>query len=197
MDLDSSTENKIKEKVLSYLEKGRPGWDVPHTLACVHWMKELLKNEKGNPKILIPTIYFHDIGYIELMEENKNLDLKRNMDMKEEHMKRGAIIAIKILNEVGGFSQEEIERICYLVSIHDSYEKISESNDNEAQLVYEADGLGQIDRERVKPTYSKEDAGIFLRDFQNKRGLRFKTESGKIFYKELIEKAKKYSKLDS
>jgi len=193
MELDSKIEEKLKINVLRYLEGGRPGWDVPHTLACVYWMKELLKYEAGNARILIPAIYFHDIGYIELMEENRNLDLKKNMDMKEEHMKRGAIIARKILDEVGSFTEEEIERIAYLVSIHDSFEKIAESDDIEAQLVYEADGLGQIDRERVKPTYSKEDAKIFLRDFQNKRGLRFKTESGKKFYKELIEKAIEYS----
>lgn len=194
MKLDPETEEKIKSAVLKYLERGRPGWDVPHTLACVHWMKELLRNEKGEERILIPTMYFHDIGYIDLMEETP-LDLRKNMDMKEEHMKRGAIIARKILNEVGSFSQKEIDRIAYLVSIHDSYEKIIESNDSDAMLIYEADGLGQIDRERVKPTYSKQDAEIILHDFQKKRGLRFQTVSGKRFYKELIEKAIEYSKL--
>ena len=195
MELDDSTENKIKEKVLSYLEKGRPGWDIPHTLSCVHWMKELLRYEKGNSRVLVPVMYFHDIGYIELMEENKDLDLKKNMDLKEEHMKKGAIIAKLILKEVGSFKEEEIERIVYLVSIHDSYEKISDGKDIDAQLVYEADGLGQIDRERVKPTYSKSDAELFLQDFQKKRGQRFKTESGKRFYKDLIEKAIKYAEL--
>lgn len=194
MKLDPSIEEKIKHAVLKYLERGRPGWDVPHTLACVHWMKKLLKYEKGKEKILVPVMYFHDIGYIELMEETP-LNLKKNMDMKEEHMKRGAIIARRILGEIKDFSQEEIERISYLVSIHDNYERIMESNDSDAILVYEADGLGQIDRERVTPTYTKEDAEIFLRDFQKKRGLRFKTESGKRFYKVLIEKAIEYSKL--
>ncbi len=187
-------EKTLSKIVISYLKKGRAGWDLPHTLACVHWIKELLKNENGNPKILVPVMYFHDIGYIELMEGKENLNLERNMNMKEEHMRRGAILAREILeNRIEGFTKEEIERICYLVSIHDNYEIIKEINDNDAQLVYEADGLGQIDRDRVKPTYSKEDAEIFLRDFQKKRGQRFRTESGKIFYRELFERALKYA----
>ena len=186
--LDGETEDKIKKESLSYLKRGRPGWDIPHTLACVHWIKELIKVEGGNPKVLVPAMYFHDIGYIELMTES--LDLRKNMDMKEEHMKRGAVIAKKILDKIGGFSREEIERICSLVSIHDIYEKI---NDFDSQLIYEADGLGQIDRERVKPTYSKDDAEIFLRDFQNKRGKRFKTNAGKRIYGELIIRAKEYA----
>lgn len=193
VDMNINQENKIKKIVLEYLERGRPGWDVPHTLACVHWMKELLKNENGNSKILIPVMYFHDIGYIDLIERNKNLDLKENMNLKEEHMRIGSIIARKILNEVGGFNDDEIDRICYLVSIHDNYEKIVDSKDDEAQLVYEADGLGQIDRERVKPTYSKSDTEIFLRDFKNKRGVRFKTENGRRIYLTLLKKAEEYS----
>lgn len=190
--MDFNQENKIKKIVLEYLERGRPGWDIPHTLACVHWMKELLKNEKGNSKILIPTMYFHDIGYIDLIGNGKNLDLKKNMNLKQEHMRIGSIIARKILNEVGGFDDREIDRICYLVSIHDNYDKIVENNDKEAQLVYEADGLGQIDRERVKPTYSKSDTDIFLKDFKNKRGMRFETESGKKIYLVLLKKAEEY-----
>lgn len=193
MELNQEIENKIKKEVLSYLERGRPGWDVPHTLACVYWIKEIIKHENGNAKILVPATYFHDIGYIKLMDDKENLNLQKNMNMKEEHMKRGALIARKILKKIKEFNKEEIERICYLVSIHDNYDIIKEIKENDAQMLYEADGLGQIDRERVKPTYSKEDAEIFLRDFEKKRGQRFKTETGKKIYLNLIEKAKEYS----
>ena len=188
MDLDSSIENNIKNIVISYYEKGRSDWDIPHVLASVHWMKELLKKEQGNPRILIPAVYLHDIGYSDLfsIQNPSPEDIKR---VKEQHMARGAEIAGKILSSLNEFSDEEIKRIKHLIAMHDDLENINEPDE---QLLFEADSLGQIDRDRVKPTFSREDAIKTLERFEKNRASRFKTNSGRKYLLVLLRKARDY-----
>lgn len=40
--IDKSWEQQLRKTILPDLEKGRQGWDLPHTEAVVFWMKELL-----------------------------------------------------------------------------------------------------------------------------------------------------------
>lgn len=190
MKLPKKTEERLKLEVTKHLERGRPGWDVPHTLACVYWMKELLKYEMGNAKILVSAIYFHDISY---PDKKFLLKPRKNLELKKEHMRKGAILAKKILNKIEDFSKEEIEQISYLVSIHDDLDFIKESGTKDIQMVFEADSLGQIDRERVKPTFSKTDSIKFLNRFEKGRAKMFKTKTGKKFLKKLFKEALKYT----
>ena len=71
-------EPEVKSIALKILEQGRGDWDVPHTLAVVYWMKKLIKKEGGDPKILVTAAYFHDIGYIDLIDWT-NYDHKKNL----------------------------------------------------------------------------------------------------------------------
>ncbi len=182
MQLSQELEEKLKSKVLNILENARPNWEIPHMLATVHYIKELLKKEKGNPKILVSTMYLHDIGYAELFK-NKKADYEGIKDSKKEHMIKGAILAEKILKELIVFSEEEINKIKHLISVHDDLEKINSSDE---QLVFEADSLSQIDKKRVTSNFSEEDYQKFINDFKNKRAPRFKTKTGKMFLKQLI-----------
>ena len=63
MELDQKIESQIKEKAFEYMKQSRPGWNVPHLHAAIFYMKELLAHEGGDPRILLPAIYLHDIGY--------------------------------------------------------------------------------------------------------------------------------------
>jgi len=187
MHLDAEIENKIRARAIHILRNGREEWDVPHTLACVYWIKEILKHERGNAKIIIPAVYLHDIAYGILAVENTRSSV---MNLKKEHMKEGARMSREILKEIGGFSEEEVERVAFLVGTHD---KLDELTTHDQQLVFEADSLGQIDRDRVKPTFSKEDAQLSLERFKLNRAPRFKTETGKKFLSLLMHKAEKYN----
>ncbi|MEK6820297.1 MAG: HD domain-containing protein, partial [Nanoarchaeota archaeon] len=189
MEFNEESENKLKETVFKYLEHGRPNWDIPHTLTAVHWAKELLKYEPGNPKIVIPAVYLHDIGNSNLFKDSE-YNLKLNRSKKQMHMKMGAEIAKKILTENGEFSEEEIQEISNIISIHDVIKKIKTSHE---QLVFEADRLAQVDVERVKPTFSKEDYIFFLYEFEKDIVPVFKTKTGEKFINELLNPAKKYS----
>lgn len=76
--------------------------------------------------------------------------------------------------------------IIYLVSIHDDLSKIKGSD---AQLVFEADCLGQIDRNRVKSTMSADESRKFLDYFREKRLPLFKTRTGIHFAEKLLSHA--------
>ena len=187
MKLDKETEEKIKSEAIKHLEKGKAGWDVPHTLSSVYYMRKLIENEGGDEKILVTAMYLHDIGYPE-MDGGYGFD--KVMGTKAQHAIIGAEEAEKILKKTGGFSEEEIKEIVYLVKKHDDLHDINSKN---RQLVMEADSLAQIDWERCKPTFDKENTlKYFNEHFKPQRMSRFKTETGKKHLKILLEKIKHY-----
>jgi len=188
MELDKKLENKIKKEVLKYLKEGKPEWDIPHTLSSVYWIKELIKEEGGNKKILVTTMYFHDVGYPRM---KKGYNWKDLLKAKKTHGITGAKIARKILKETGKFSSSEIKKISYLIKTHDNLDKV---NTIEELLVKEADGLAQIDIDKTTPNLDKNSYKKFLEDFKNRRFPIFKTKSGKKFLEELWKRLNNYNK---
>jgi putative nucleotidyltransferase with HDIG domain len=187
MKLNKETEEKLKAEVLKHLEKGKESWDIPHTLACVYWMRKLIEKEGGDERILVTAMYLHDIGYPEMKGDYGYDEVMGNE--KNKHAEIGAEESEKILRELD-FSEDEIKEIVYLVRKHDDLDDIDSKN---RQLVMEADSLAQIDWERVTPSFSKEDSLRYLNEhFKPKRIPRFKTETGKKFLKELLEKTENY-----
>jgi HD superfamily phosphodiesterase len=182
MKLDPELEEKLKAKAFKFLEKGTPGWDVPHTIASVYWMRRLIENEGGNEKILVTAMYLHDIGYYKLIKKEDGFD--DIWSTKSTHMINGAKESEKILKELE-YSKDEIKEIVHLVFVHDKLDQLSTHNEI---LVMEADSLAQIDTARVKPTFDKENRLKFLKNFEKKRIPRFKTKTGKEFLNKLFRK---------
>jgi hypothetical protein len=188
VELDPDLEEKIRNAVVEELAKGRPNWDVPHTLDSVEWMKKLVGAEGGDEKVLVTAMYFHDTGY-PILESGYSHD--DAMQAKKSHAQRGSEFAQKSLREVGQFSDQEIQRICYLVENHDRHDDIETL---ERQLVFEADGLAQINVDKCPPSFGKEEFKKFLTQyFQTERPReRWKTTTGRMYYEELLPKAIKY-----
>lgn len=186
MKLDKKLEERLKSEVLKYLKKGKPDWDIPHTLASVYWMRRLIEKEGGNEKVLVTTMYLHDIGYYGMFEKGYKFD--DVMASKPAHAIRGAEESKKILRELG-YSPSEIEQIVHLVKVHDELDKLSTHDEI---LVMEADCLAQVDTKKVKPTLEKEEHRKFLEHFETERVPRFKTKTGKKYLSKLLEGAKKY-----
>ena len=141
--MEETLEKKLISNVMPILEKCRPGWDKHHTLAVVYWMKELIKKEGGDAKILITASYLHDVGYFNLI---KNYPYKYDEMMekpKQNHGKRGVGIARGILQNLGGYSILEKEEILHLVEIHDDLDELKTYNE---LLLFElkADGNNKI-----------------------------------------------------
>jgi len=186
MKLDQKLEKELKLIVVEHLGKGRPGWDIPHTLASVYWMIKLIKTEEGNEKILVTVMYLHDIGYFKFNEKCTFDDV---MAAKEEHMKVGAKESEKILKELSRYSSSEIKQIVHLVRVHDSLDLLST---NDEILVVEADSLAQIDFKRALTTFDKQNHLKHLDCFKKERVPLFKTKTGKKYLKELLKKAEHY-----
>ncbi|MFC1666172.1 HD domain-containing protein [Nanoarchaeota archaeon] len=171
------------------MEKSRPDWNVPHFYTAIFYMEKLIEKEGGNPKILLPAIELHDIGYGCGEFLSKKYTFEDNQKVRKKHMIIGAKKSKEILENLDYFTNKEINKISYLISIHDNLKEI---NSHEAQLVFEADSLAQIDVEKVKPNFDKENLLIFLEDFKEKRVPLFKTKTGKNYLKILLPKIKSY-----
>jgi len=184
--LDKEIEEKIKAEAIKQLENGKPGWDIPHTLIAVDWLRKLIEKEGGDEKILLTAIYLHDIGYNKLKRCYNYEDVKKT---KETHEEIGAEFAEKILKNLDEYYSDEIEEIVNLVKYHDYIDDINSFN---RQLIMEADSLSAIDWERVKPSFNKEECKKYFEDFKQRRINKFKTETGKEFLKQLLKKAEKY-----
>lgn len=187
MKLNQKIEEEIKKQACKFYEKGRPQWDIPHVICAVKWMRKLITAESGNERILIPAIYLHDIGYPKL---RKGYEYDEVMEAKLSHAEIGAKNAKKILKKLN-FTPEEINRIAYLIANHDKHNKITE---HDRQLVFEADGLAQIDWRDCPPSFDKKNTIIWLDRHYKKRRQYMKTKTGKKAMTKLEKEAKEYIK---
>jgi HD superfamily phosphodiesterase len=183
MNLDPELEKRLKSIALSYLERGRGVFDTSHTLAAVRYMKALVEAEGGDERVLVTTMYFHDIGYAGLFEGTA-IDLDNVRAASDIHMERGAAEAENELIELC-YQPEEIQQITNLIRNHDNLERLDDQNTLESQLVFEADSLGHLNAEH---TFEGEQYLEAMRDFKRKRVPRFRTETGKEFLEPLLEK---------
>lgn len=187
MKLDKATEEKLKSEAFKHLINKELGWDIPHTLASVDWMRKLIEKEGGNERILVTAMYLHDIGYPEL---RKGYDFDDRINTKKNHAEVGAEKAGKILRKLG-YPDDEIKEIVYLIGRHYDKDNIDTRN---LQLVIEADGLAKVDWEMVTPNFDKKNCIKYLGYFKKRTAGKYKTRTGKKFLKELLQKAEEYLK---
>jgi len=180
-------DSKIEEKLIEIVKKlSLDGYRFYHALAAVYWIRQLIKKGGGDEMILVPTMYLHDIGY--KSTRGKENTHESYQAAKESHMIVGAQMAEEILKEMN-FKPDKIKEIVHLISVHDKLELLSSFNE---QLVFEADSLSGIDREKVKSNFSKEEYEKYLKSFEDNRMPLFKTETGKEALKKLWPIAKNY-----
>jgi len=190
--LDQSLEQKVKDAALQRLKKGKPVWDVFHTLKAVDYMKQLLINEGGNARILLSAIYLHDIGYsLTKISGKKEIGFTTVLTYKQQHALLGSKEAEKILRQINEFTEEEIKEIVRLVFVHDEWWntriKDFDANFNDF-MITEADTLGMIDPE-VPQNFSAEERARFINEeLIPFRIPLFRTIYGKVKLKELLQK---------
>ena len=194
---------KIKRILETYifpdLIKGRKDFDLPHTKAVIHWMEWLITNypqqEHLNSKVLITAAYAHDWGYIGLFDGANSNDPQVIFQKKEQHMMKGAekignLIDTQLSRD---FTAVEKKRVIHLVLVHDRVENLL---DEDELLLMEADTLGILDVERVKPTFSQEDNQKYLAsEIERRRLPAFTHQFAKKMAAKLVEKRKSYYKL--
>jgi len=179
-------EDSLKLKALSYLDRGRPNWDAPHTTETVDWMEKLVDAEGGNRRVLVSTMWLHDIGYSGLFKGKRaNFD-NVSGDLRAVHMECGADIARKILGDLK-YPQNEIDRIAHLVSIHDTLAMLESPYEI---MVMEADTLGMLSQNLIqdpaKSDFSESDQARFITHVRDDRSYLFRTETGKRHLNDLL-----------
>ncbi|HLD31793.1 MAG TPA: Type 1 glutamine amidotransferase-like domain-containing protein [Patescibacteria group bacterium] len=187
MNLTQPIERLIKKYALDKMKQARPKWNVPHLRAAVFYLKKIMRTTGGNPRILIPAIYLHDIGYAGKLPTRYTF--ADNQKIKNNHMIIGAIMAKQFLNTLSVFTAKEIQEICHLIRIHDNLKKI---NTRAEQIIFESDSLAQIDVKKVKPNFNKINYQLWLTDFQTRRVPIFKTQTGKKYLNALLPSALNY-----
>lgn len=188
-------ENYLKEKILPELEKGRPGFDLPHTLAVVFWLKQIFGHAPTNVDkiVLLIAAYAHDWGYAELFSVGNLLQYEEVQDAKAEHMQKGAAKLVKLLNNkvFSSLTEDQKKRCVYLVAVHD---RLDQLRDEDELILLEADTLGGLDVNYVRPTFDIESNNRYLREVRKRRVPKFITDFSKGEVDRLIRARMDYYK---
>jgi hypothetical protein len=189
------TDEELREfaviNIFPILETGDPNWDRPHAEAVVYHLIQILNN---NPQynldrtVMILAGYLHDIGYSKFYKKGAALTREEYMLAKKQHEEIGSQISENILAKVDITSKQK-QRILHLVSVHD---KINTLTQIDELCFLEADTLGGLDVNFVKPTFSKEQNYKQIEDFKSMRFPKFITEYGKKEFGVLVDLRNKY-----
>lgn len=192
--MDSSFEKQLIEKVEPLYRKGRNG-DWEHILRMVDLCKTLLEHEEGDEDIVLGAAYLHDLGWTTTDFSDFNRATPKEKTGSTSfilHMEQGAVIAGKVLSDLG-FDPDKIKEIQSIIKVHDLPDKVFEMNNISATLVVEADRLdryGKAGLARFETMFGAdklegaywEEAKKLRRDGLNEW---FRTKTGKALSKKL------------
>ncbi|MBI2064458.1 MAG: hypothetical protein HYT62_00170 [Candidatus Yanofskybacteria bacterium] len=187
----------MKNKIFPELEQGRPGWDKPHTECVVSYVKKIVRNAphlKLDLDSLIIVGYSHDWGYAKLFKNGLYVGGKEIQKVKSLHAQISAKkISSLLKNSIFDFLKpEQKERIRHLVLNHDNLEKLIH---NDELVFMEADTLGQLDINRVVPTFNKTDGEKYMEKVEQTRIPKFITQFSKKRAEKLLKLRKEYHKI--
>lgn len=158
--MDASLERQLISNIEPIYRSGRDGdWD--HILRTVDLCRYLLAHENGDPGIVIPAAYLHDLGWTVVDYADFNAatpGVKTKTTSFLQHMEQGAILAGKILKKLS-YGEAETREIQSILKIHDLPETVFKMNNINATLVVEADRLdryGKTGITRFKTMFGKE-----------------------------------------
>jgi hypothetical protein len=144
-------EDQLKEAAQKILIHARGG-DWGHTLRAVDYGKYLLEHEEGDPEIVIPALYLHDIGWSRVdFSDFKQAALpdKGGAASVRLHMHYGAELAAQILSQLE-YNPSIRNKIVTIIAAHDDTDAIFAMNNPSATLVLEADRLDRYGLESLK-----------------------------------------------
>ena len=144
-------EKQLLQSVEPYLQSGRKG-DMEHTLRAVDYGKYLLEREPGDPAIVLPCLYLHDIGWSRVDYQDfvsaAPAQKKDSVSMRQ-HMQEGAQLASGILDKLA-YDSAGRDRIVAIIAVHDDPEAVIAMQDINATLVMEADRLDRYGPESIR-----------------------------------------------
>lgn len=187
-------ENFLKKKIFPDLELGRVNWDKPHTIAVVKKLKLIIRKSpflKLDKLVLIVAAYTHDWGYYVFYKKGILTHNNIQPNIKTLHMIEGAKLAETLLTHemFNHLATSQKNRIIHLVQTHDHLNLL---NDMDELVLMEADTLGALDVNLVKPTFNKRQNKTYLDAVVKYRYPLFITKTGKKEFKRLFIMRTKY-----
>jgi hypothetical protein len=188
MSIPPDAEQLLQDTIFPELERGRADYDMPHTIGVVQKVRDLIHHNPDlqlDEAVLVIVAYAHDWGYAELFDQ-AHPNFEEVKKAKAEHMRISAEKIQHLLqNQAFSFlSNEQKERIVYLVSIHDKLDQVKETD---GLAFMEADTLGALDIDCVIPTFDKVSNEQYVRGPLQYRLSKFITEYGKSEAQRLIK----------
>jgi HD superfamily phosphodiesterase len=111
-----------------------------HARICYHYALELLDEEGGDPRIVLPAILLHDVGYSSIPDDELQSSFGpkiENPALRRQHETEGARLAGIILKKVQ-YPEELIEEIQTIIDGHDTRDDALSLND---KITKDADKL--------------------------------------------------------
>ena len=133
---------KIYKRAKPFLQTRK---NVIHTQIALRYALKLLKEERGDDKIVLPGILLHDVGWKALPEPLQLTAFgpnPSNPNLTRLHEREGARIAKSILEKLH-YPSQKIEEICQIINGHDSRKRPLSWND---RVVKDADKLWRYSR---------------------------------------------------
>lgn len=181
------------------LEKGRPNWDMPHTIAVVNYVKKIIKANPGlhlDVQVMVIAATAHDWGYSDLFEVGVPVIYDEIAEKKDSHMKIGALKTEHLLAGpmFDYLTIDQKSRIVHLVSVHDQLRCLS---DIDELILMEADTLGAADSTATRPTYTRSEDEKWCENTKQERASRFITDYSKFKLIDLLKLRDLYFELHS
>ena len=165
--------------------------NVLHTRIAAAFAERLLEAEGGDPRVVLPAILLHDVGWKSVPED---LQLKafgpghNDMTINRIHEVEGAKLARRLLEEVA-YDPTLIDEIVAIILEHDSRMEPLSLND---AIVKDSDKLWRFSAEalQVDPKRFGIDPGVHTRWLKLQIDKWFLTETGKrLAFQEQRERA--------
>jgi len=135
-ELLAERDDLLKDRVAIAMKRyfGRDFKRIGHAANVARYAEQIVKEEKGNPAVVLCTAYLHDIGIPEA-------ERKYNSTGVRYHQKEGPPIAREILTRLGA-REEIIDEVCDIIGHH------HHPGDEETlnfKIVYDADMIVNLE----------------------------------------------------
>jgi hypothetical protein len=142
-------------------------------------------------RVLVIAAYAHDWGYADLFRDGQKLELQDVVDAKAAHMELGAKKLAVLLEDTffDFLTLQQKQRAVHLVRVHDRLKSLEAMDE---LVLMEADTLGGLDVERVRPGFDEDSNRRWMQITKQKRMSRFVTEYAKEVGERLFGEREEY-----
>ncbi len=137
-ELLAQRDDLLKDRVAVEMKRyfGQDFKRIGHAANVARYAERIVKEERGNPAVVLCAAYLHDIGIHES-------ERKHNSAAARYHEKEGVPIARELLMRLGA-KQEIVEEVCDIIGHH---HRPGDEETLNFQIIYDADFIANLEEE--------------------------------------------------